>query len=137
MSPLCAHPSIVERPATCAPDETIISCFPCAINAEHSAENFSINSTLTVPSLFARVLLPILITIFLASLIIVCGVIFLIPANFSISQFELIIQSKCHSPERATTGSSFAALEAGLSPKKIPTNTENTNEIMQELQLIT
>ena len=34
-----------------------------------------------------------------------------------------------YSPAKAKTGSSFAALAAGFMPKKIPTKTENTNEI--------
>ena len=41
-----------------------------------------------------------------------------------------------YSPLNAITGSSFAARLAGFSPKKIPTNTENTNEIMQAFVLI-
>jgi hypothetical protein len=34
------------------------------------------------------------------------------------------------------TGSSFEARDAGLNPKKIPTNTEKTKAIMQAGQLI-
>ena len=36
-----------------------------------------------------------------------------------------------YSPERAITGSSFAAFAAGLNPKKIPINTEKTNAMIQ------
>ena len=41
-----------------------------------------------------------------------------------------------YSPLKAITGSSFAARLAGLSPKKIPTKTENTKVTTQACVLI-